>query len=111
MTDPVSEKVEYVAALELPNHAISNLDVVLSRLTVAVEEAIADSPAVTAYFVQHMSGSNEIHVGLRFEDVKSDLVEDWADEIMRDTFVIFRRGGGLGAAANLRREDSTLVVA
>lgn len=107
-----SEHVEFVTVLgvpvRVPSQTIENLAEKLER---AVESAISVYPAVTAYFVQGMPAQHEIHIGLRFEDVDSSLVEDWSNDIVKEAFEQFTDDVGAEQGSEFTREDSGLVVA
>lgn len=110
MTHASVRTVEFVTALAVPAEVHDEAQRVAQRFDEAVQVALASHPAVVAYFVQAMEDRAEIHVGLRFEVANPDRVEDWAEDIIAESFQRFKQSGDLGPAANLRREDSSLVV-
>lgn len=102
---------EFVATLGVPKDASLSMHEIAGRFEDALISVISMHPAVTEYFVQGFSEAHEVHIGLRFEDVDPDTIEDWARDLITETIDAFKQSGGLGRAANLRREDTGLVVA
>lgn len=96
------------------NGTVDSLDLYTERLDTALAQVLGGSPLVTAYFVRANHEAVEIEVGLRFEGMKAEKVEDAADHLIDQAIDkatrSFKEGSGKTGLTAVR-EESTLVPA
>lgn len=93
--------VELTTVVRVDGDAHVDFDEMVGRLDDAVRAAITElgMVAVTAYFVAPDAGAKNIHVGLRFERMQTQYIEDTADEVLERAFEL------LADADDVERRD------
>lgn len=98
---------ELQTTLSFESHSGMPVATAISHLRQAIEQVLSENPefaAVEQFMIEAGSTNSEILVGLRFDGVKAQYVEDAADEILEKALHVV--GGGLVSEADKYREES-----
>lgn len=111
MTATQTRQIEFITALSLPKDSLKYLDEIASQLEEAVRDVVKFHPKVVAYLAQPVADLGEVHIGFRFDDVDPDEVDEWAEDLLAESIEAFKKSSDSGNAKNVKREDTSFLVA
>jgi hypothetical protein len=104
-----TQRYELTVSLSINSTSTELLDAHVTSLEEALVNVISEVPAITAYFVTGDYEAFEVNVGLRFERMKAEYVEDVANDVIDAAIAAASNANTSGP--RVVREESTLVPA